>query len=103
MLFRGPEDSPFDGGVFAAELVFPQDYPLNPPKMKFISEIFHPNGKPILPYSGYISSGKKFVLSSHFVHVALRERLFCLESIRSTRNENEKNEMRLCRNIPSIR
>ncbi|XP_003389722.1 PREDICTED: ubiquitin-conjugating enzyme E2 G2-like [Amphimedon queenslandica] len=42
-LITGPEDSPFDGGVFAAELVFPQDYPLNPPKMKFISEIFHPN------------------------------------------------------------
>lgn len=30
--------------MFATELVFPQDYPLSPPKMKFTSEIFHPNG-----------------------------------------------------------
>ena len=44
-----------------------------------------------------------FVLSSHFVHVALREHLFRLENIRSTRNENEKNKIKLERNIPTIR
>jgi ubiquitin-conjugating enzyme E2 G2 len=33
----------FQDGVFIAKLSFPQDYPLNPPKMKFTSEIFHPN------------------------------------------------------------
>ena len=27
------------------ELIFPTDYPLSPPKMKFVSEMFHPNGK----------------------------------------------------------
>ena len=27
------------------ELVFPSDYPLSPPKMKFISDMFHPNGE----------------------------------------------------------
>jgi hypothetical protein len=26
------------------ELIFPSDYPLSPPKMRFISEMFHPNG-----------------------------------------------------------
>ena len=31
--------------MFVAELNFPHDYPLSPPKMKFVSEIFHPNGK----------------------------------------------------------
>lgn len=40
----GPEDSSFEGGVFVTELVFPSDYPLSPPKMKFTSEMFHPNG-----------------------------------------------------------
>ena len=44
VLNSGPEDSPFEGGVFVAELVFPLDYPLSPPKMKFTSEMFHPNG-----------------------------------------------------------
>ena len=45
VLDSGPEDSPFEGGVFVAELVFPLDYPLSPPKMKFTSEMFHPNGQ----------------------------------------------------------
>ena len=31
--------------MFVTELVFPPDYPLSPPKMKFISEMFHPNGE----------------------------------------------------------
>ena len=39
----GPEGSPFEDGVFVTRLVFPQDYPLNPPSMRFISKIFHPN------------------------------------------------------------
>jgi len=42
-LISGPEGTPFDGGVFVTRLTFPRDYPLSPPKMRFISEIFHPN------------------------------------------------------------
>ena len=40
----GPEETPFEGGVFVTELIFPIDYPLSPPKMKFVSDMFHPNG-----------------------------------------------------------
>jgi len=39
----GPEGTVFEDGVFVARLVFPQDYPLNPPTMRFTSKIFHPN------------------------------------------------------------
>ena len=39
----GPTGTYFEDGVFIACLSFPQDYPLNPPKMKFKSELFHPN------------------------------------------------------------
>ena len=39
----GPPDSTHDGGVFRAELEFPKDYPYNPPKMRFTSEMWHPN------------------------------------------------------------
>ena len=39
----GPLDTVFEDGVFIAKLSFPQDYPLNPPKMRFLSKIFHPN------------------------------------------------------------
>ena len=33
------------GGCFTARLTFPQAYPLLPPKMKFTTKIFHPNGR----------------------------------------------------------
>lgn len=32
-LISGPSDTPFEGGVFEAELRFPRDYPLSPPKV----------------------------------------------------------------------
>ena len=45
LYYRGPEGTPFEGGVFTTRLVFPPDYPLSPPKMRFTCEMFHPNGK----------------------------------------------------------
>merc|ERR1711868_51301 len=39
----GPEDTCFEYGVFKATLTFPKDYPMSPPKMRFISDICHPN------------------------------------------------------------
>ncbi|KAJ8114484.1 hypothetical protein OPT61_g3642 [Boeremia exigua] len=42
-LIQGPEGTPFEGGVFPAELKFPKDYPLAPPKMKFLTDMWHPN------------------------------------------------------------
>jgi ubiquitin-conjugating enzyme E2 G2 len=43
--FEGPEGTPFEGGIYEAELKFPDDYPLVPPKMRFLDTMFHPNGK----------------------------------------------------------
>ena len=43
VIFNGPEDTIYEGGFFKAILTFPQDYPQNPPEMKFITEMFHPN------------------------------------------------------------
>uniref|UniRef100_A0A1I8EJD7 E2 ubiquitin-conjugating enzyme n=1 Tax=Wuchereria bancrofti TaxID=6293 RepID=A0A1I8EJD7_WUCBA len=42
VLVIGPPDT-LEGGFFKALLEFPKEYPLLPPKMKFISEIWHPN------------------------------------------------------------
>ena len=60
MIIEGPEGSPFErewlndlipgialsfnkGGQFKLELFLPEEYPMAPPKVRFLTKIYHPN------------------------------------------------------------
>ena len=40
---KGPEGSPFEGGIFVVDIVVTEQYPFAPPKMKFETRVWHPN------------------------------------------------------------
>ncbi|CAD8066113.1 unnamed protein product [Paramecium sonneborni] len=41
--FSGPLGSSYEKGVFHLDLQFPEDYPLKPPKIVFLTQIYHLN------------------------------------------------------------
>lgn len=43
VVLSGPAETPYEGGVFQLELFLPADYPMAPPKVRFLTKIYHPN------------------------------------------------------------
>ena len=39
----GPENSPYEGGIFKLNIEIPDNYPFKPPHITFITKIYHPN------------------------------------------------------------
>jgi ubiquitin-conjugating enzyme E2 D/E len=42
-IIAGPEGTPYEGGLFLLEISFPPNYPFSPPKLKFLTKIYHCN------------------------------------------------------------
>jgi ubiquitin-protein ligase len=40
---KGPDNSPYQDGIYELEINIPNNYPLSPPKIKFITKMYHPN------------------------------------------------------------
>lgn len=40
---QGPSETPYEGGVFQLAFSVPEQYPLQPPQVRFLTKIFHPN------------------------------------------------------------
>jgi ubiquitin-conjugating enzyme E2 A len=42
----GPSETPFEDGTFCLVMEFDETYPTKPPKVRFVSQMFHPNVYP---------------------------------------------------------
>mmetsp|Transcript_1975 Transcript_1975/g.2348 ORF Transcript_1975/g.2348 Transcript_1975/m.2348 type:complete len:160 (-) Transcript_1975:419-898(-) len=43
VILSGPSETPYENGVFSLELFLPSEYPMAPPKVRFLTKIYHPN------------------------------------------------------------
>lgn len=40
---EGPDNTPHEGAKYKLKIVFPNDFPFKPPKVKFTNSVYHPN------------------------------------------------------------
>uniref|UniRef100_A0A6B2L3G1 UBC core domain-containing protein n=1 Tax=Arcella intermedia TaxID=1963864 RepID=A0A6B2L3G1_9EUKA len=42
-IIEGPTDTPYHNGFFKLEILLPDNYPVEPPSVRFLTKIYHPN------------------------------------------------------------
>jgi peroxin-4 len=62
-VIRAPPDSAYEGFIFDISIDVGADYPLTPPKMKFLTKIFHPNVHYEVKYSSHVSIDQLSVIA----------------------------------------
>ena len=43
VVMEGPQGTPYEGGFYRLELFLPEGYPMEPPKVRFLTKLYHPN------------------------------------------------------------
>lgn len=43
IVMSGPKETAYEGGAYNLELFLPEGYPMEPPKVRFLTKIYHPN------------------------------------------------------------
>ena len=43
IMLVGSDGTPYAKGIFKLELFLPAEYPMDPPKIRFLTKIYHPN------------------------------------------------------------
>ena len=43
VVMQGPPQTCYEGGTFKLEMFLPEDYPTAPPKVRFLTKVYHPN------------------------------------------------------------
>ena len=65
----GPSGTPYENGVFDVDILIDTEYPFAPPKMRFITKIWHPN---VSSQTGAICLGEYYFQCRHnIIMVAL--------------------------------
>lgn len=41
--FKGPPQTPYEGGEYIVDIKIPNEYPFRPPQMRFETKVYHPN------------------------------------------------------------
>lgn len=72
----GPRGTPYEGGTFVLEIKVPNDYPFNPPEVRFVTRIWHPN------FSSVTGAIRMDILKNHWgAAMTLRTVLVSLQGL----------------------
>jgi len=81
---KGPPDTPYSNGCFLIEFKIDQQYPYIPPKVKFLTHIWHPNISSVTGYICLDILGKEWVAA-----ITIRIILLSLQSLLQNPEPND--------------